>query len=112
MPTMRRTAAHFCPLAHPLLTSCLCPLLFRRPLAAPTANPYASAFFMAGAPPASEAPQPSELRMSAPAGLGGMERRLPPLRTGSNKSASPGEGGRCAALRCCRLVPGRCDAVP
>ncbi|PRW44495.1 Zn-finger CCCH type isoform A [Chlorella sorokiniana] len=69
-----------------------------RPVAAPTANPYASAFFMAGAPVGTTAPPPSEvhaleLRMSAPtAGMGGMDRRLPPLpplRTGSNKSSSP-----------------------
>lgn len=68
-------------------------------MAAPTANPYASAFFMAGAPLGTTAPPASEmpgleLRMSAPAGMAGMERRLPPLpplRTGSNKSASPGE---------------------
>lgn len=104
-------APHGCPLLPAPLSSAhqLPPALPppRRPLAAPTANPYASAFFMAGAPPASEAPQPSELRMSAPAGLGGMERRLPPLRTGSNKSASPG-GCRlcCAALRCGRLQDG------
>ena len=71
---------------------------------APTANPYASTFFAAGAPPP---PMPADLggypgpltseRLSAPAGSGmGMaERRslslppLPPVRTSSAKS--PGE---------------------
>ena len=74
-------------------------------MAAPTANPYASSFFAAGAlagptPPPAEALL--EQRLSAPAATGMAERRqmalppLPPLRTGSSKSASPGErtGGR------------------
>jgi hypothetical protein len=98
-----------------------------RPVAAPTANPYASAFFMAGAPVGTTAPPPSEvhaleLRMSAPtAGMGGMDRRLPPLpplRTGSNKSSSPGErAGLCwttmcfPAVLCLVAVPSCCAGL-
>lgn len=52
--------------------------------------------------------------MSAPADMGGMERHLPPLpplRTGSNKSASPGERPCCTTALPCALAGCACAWV-